>query len=90
MIRQMQITEARARLNELKNEMAPDETISITSRGREVFALMPWELYESMVETIEILSDPDLMQALQRGIADVKAGRVSDWEALKGELGVEL
>ncbi len=90
MIRQMQITEARARLNELKNEISPDETISITSRGRQVFALMPWELYESMAETIEILSDPDMMESMKRGVADVRAGRVSDWDALKRELGVEL
>jgi prevent-host-death family protein len=75
-IRQIQISEARRRLNELYKEMGPDETVSITSRGKQVFALMPWELYESLNETIAIMGDPVLMEALKRGIQDMNSGRV--------------
>jgi len=28
--------------------------------SRPVLAVMPWELYESLVETLEILGDPDM------------------------------
>ena len=90
MIRQIQISEARRRLNELYKEMGPDETVSITSRGKQVFALMPWELYESLNETIAIMGDPDLMEALKRGIQDMNSGRITDWEKVKQELGIEL
>jgi antitoxin YefM len=89
-IRQIQISEARRRLNELYKEMGPDETVSITSRGKQVFALMPWELYESLNETIAIMGDPDLMEALKRGIQDMNSGRITDWEKVKQELGIEL
>ncbi|MCX5856174.1 MAG: type II toxin-antitoxin system prevent-host-death family antitoxin [Deltaproteobacteria bacterium] len=90
MIRQMQISEARKRLNELHKEIGPDETVSITSRGKQVFALMPWELYESMTETIEILGDPALMASFERGLNDIREGRLTDWETVKKEMGVEL
>jgi len=89
-IRQIQISEARRKLNELYKEMGPDETVSITSRGKQVFALMPWELYESLNETIAILGDPDMMKAFKRGVQDIKSGKVNDWEKVKQELGIEL
>ena len=90
MIRQIQISEARKRLNELHKEIGPDETISITSRGKQVFALMSWELYESMTETMAILGDPDLMKSFERGLKDINEGRVTDWEVVKKELDIEL
>ena len=90
MIKQIQISEARRKLNELHKEMGPDETVSITSRGKQVFALMPWELYESLNETIAILGDPDMMKAFKRGVQDIKSGKVNDWEKVKQELGIEL
>jgi PHD/YefM family antitoxin component YafN of YafNO toxin-antitoxin module len=70
--------------------MGPDETVSITSRGKQVFALMPWELYESLNETLEIMGDPALMEALKRGVQDIKSGRMTDWEEAKTELQIEL
>jgi len=85
MIRQIQISEARRRLNALHKEMGPDETLSITSRGKQVFALMPWDLYESLIETIEIMGDPKLMKALKKGMQDIQSGRVTDWEKVKME-----
>jgi len=42
--------------------------------------------YESLKETNEILSDPELMESIKRGEADVKAGRVYEWEDIKKEL----
>jgi prevent-host-death family protein len=90
MIRQIQISEARRRLNELYKEMGPDETVSITSRGKQVFALMPWDLYESLNETIAIMGDPEMMKALKKGVQDIKSGRVTNWEKVKKELDIEL
>ena len=90
MIKQMQISQARKRLNELYKEMGPDETVSITSRGKQILALMPWDLYESLVETIEILGDPVMMKSLKKGARDIKSGRVTDWEKVKAELQIDL
>ena len=35
---------------------------------------------ESIVATLELESDPEAVRSLRRGIADVKAGRVTPWE----------
>jgi prevent-host-death family protein len=90
MVRQIQISEARKRLNELHRELGPNDTLSITSRGKQVFALMPWDLYESLVETVEILGDPVMMKSLKKGMRDIKSGKVTDWEKVKAELQIEL
>jgi prevent-host-death family protein len=90
MVRQIPISEARKRLNELHRELGPNGTLSITSRGKQVLALMPWDLYESLVETVEILGDPVLMKSLKKGARDIKSGRVTNWEKVKAELQIEL
>jgi len=36
------------------------------------------KLMEELLETVEILSDPDMMEAIQEGLQDVKAGRVTE------------
>ncbi len=88
MIKQMQITEARRKLNELYKELDPRDTISITSRGKQVYALMSWEMYEAIDETLSILGDPELMESFKKGIKDIQAGRVTDWEEVKKELDI--
>ena len=43
--------------------------------GTEVVA-MSLEEYESLMETIDVLSDEETMQALNEGLEDLEAGRV--------------
>ena len=43
------------------------------------------KLMSELMETFEILSDPDLMKAIKHGKADVKAGRVKELRALLKE-----
>jgi len=59
MVKQLSISEARKRITSLEDELAFDDAISITNHGKEVFALLRWETYESIAETLEILSDED-------------------------------
>jgi len=70
------ITEARNRFMKLPDQAAKNQVLAVTRRNKEVMAVMSWELYEGLLETLEILSDPELMNNLKRGIEDVKAGRV--------------
>ena len=43
-------------------------TEAITRRNKEVMAVMSWELYEGLLETLEVLSDPELMKHLRTAI----------------------
>jgi PHD/YefM family antitoxin component YafN of YafNO toxin-antitoxin module len=44
--------------------------------------------YESLLETLEVLSDKDLMAALAESDEDIAAGRIIPWEEVKRELGL--
>jgi len=81
------ITEARNRFMKLPDKAAKDQVLAVTRRNKEVMAVMSWELYEGLLETLEILSDPELMNDLKRGIEDVKAGRTHSLKEAYERLG---
>jgi len=74
-MQKISITEARNKFMKLPDQAAKHQILAVTRRNKEVMALMSWELYEGLLETIEVLSDPELMNHLKKGIDDVKAGR---------------
>ena len=43
------------------------------------------KLLEELLETVEILSDPDMMNAIREGLKDIKAGRVTELRKLLKE-----
>ena len=89
MRKELPITEARHALTSLPKRLAEDpSTVAITRRGKPVLAVMPWDLYESIVETLEIMGDDDLMAALRQGIKEIEAGKGVSWEKVKRELGL--
>jgi hypothetical protein len=47
------------------------------------------KLMGELMETIEVLSDPEMMKALKQGQEDVKAGRVKDLRSLLKEEHIE-
>lgn len=80
------ITEARSLLTALPDELASHpEAVTVTRRGKPVLAILPWELYESIVETLEIMGDEDLMASLRQGIREMQEGKLIPWEDVKAE-----
>src|SRR5215467_8780471 len=85
------IIKARDRLTSLPEELAEEPgAIAVTRRGEPVLAILPWELYESIVETLEILSDEDLMAALRQSIKEASEGKAVPWDRAREELSVGL
>ena len=74
-MKKLPITEARNKFMKLPDQAAKHKILAITRRNKEVMAVMSWELYEGLLETLEIISDPKLMNNLKMGLDDVKAGR---------------
>lgn len=88
MAKTVPFSEARARLSELLDEVrGSQEHVVITRNGRPVALLMSLDEYESLEETIEVLSDEDLMEQLRRSEEDVKAGRLVDLDDLLKKYG---
>jgi len=52
------------------------ESFAITQRGKIEGVLLNIEEYESLIETLEILSDRELVDSIKQGLKDVKAGRL--------------
>jgi len=43
------------------------------------------KLMEELMETVEILGDPEMMKNIQEGVEDIKAGRVKELHSLLKE-----
>ncbi len=90
MMRRLSMAEAReqlTRLSEILSEDAETAAATITRHGKPVLAVLPWAVYESIVETLDIMSDKELMASVREGIADVDEGRVIALDDALAELG---
>jgi PHD/YefM family antitoxin component YafN of YafNO toxin-antitoxin module len=85
------MAEARKQLPKLADalEKHPEiGAVKITRHGKPVLAVLSWDLYESVVETMEIMSDPELMAAFRQGVKEMEEGKGIPWEQVKKELGL--
>jgi prevent-host-death family protein len=82
------LADARARLSELVAEaQTTHERYEITRNGRPAAVLVAADDYEAMRETIAVLADSDLMQAVQEGLAQLHTGDALDEDQLAEYLG---
>ena len=81
------ITRAREALTGLPEKLQKKPaTVAVTRRGEPVLAILSWELYESLQETLEILADEDMMNALRQGLKEIEAGEGIPWDEAKADL----
>jgi antitoxin YefM len=80
--------DARRELTRLPEKLeANPGTVAVTRRGKPVLAIMTWEDYQAILETLEILSDDKAVEQLRRGIKEVKEGKTIPWKDAKVRLG---
>jgi len=60
----------------------------ITKRGKPVAMMMSIDDYESLLETLSILSDPKLMKRIKQAEKDIKNGNVKSLDKVEKELGI--
>lgn len=82
---------ARAReiLTQLPDKLEGDPSIGavgITRRGKPVLAVMSFDFYNSLMETLEIMGDPELMNTLRRSIREVKEGKLVPWSEIRQDI----
>jgi antitoxin YefM len=84
------ITKARNDLLDLPDrlERSDEGAVEVTKHGRPVLAVLRWDLYESLVETLEILSDPEMASSLRESLEDIKNGRLVSHEEARKRLGL--
>jgi len=71
------LSKAKASLSDFIRRVREEhESFAITHRGKVEGVLLSIDEYESLIETLEILSDGDLMAGIRRGLRDEKAGKL--------------
>ena len=88
---EMALMAARAKLSGLSRELKknPRTVVRITHRGKSSMTLMSSELYDTLVETLEAMSDPTVVEALRKSLADIQTGRVHTLDDVARRLGLE-
>lgn len=72
----------RGLLDIIKTMQEEDATITLTRNGEPVGVMMTPDRYEALLETIEILVDKDVLDALGASARDFQGGRVHEHEAV--------
>ena len=91
MTRVLPIMEARKQLTSLPEMLRHDgeiDVVEVTRRGKPVLAVMPWDLYEAVTETLEVMEDRELLAQLRQSIREMDSGALVPWEDAKKELGL--
>lgn len=72
------LAEARANLSRLVEQAATThERIEVTKNGRRSAVILSADDYDTIMETLDILSDADLVAAIVLGEAEVRRGETS-------------
>lgn len=81
------VTEAKKSLCELVREVDERfDRIIITRAGHPAAVLIAYDDYAGLEETIDIMSDPDLVKQIREGLEDIRAGRTVSLEDFDKEL----
>lgn len=85
------IFKARKRLKSLPKKLRKNPKngeVIITRHGKPVLAVLSWDLYESLMETIEIMGDEEMMGAIRQDIENEGDGPTYSLEEIKHEIGL--
>jgi PHD/YefM family antitoxin component YafN of YafNO toxin-antitoxin module len=89
-MKSMTLTEARNNLLTVAEaiEQQPGTVFGVLKRGKPLMTLMSTELYEALLETLEILSDEAVSAKLRRALKELEAGKGIPWVKAKKRLGI--
>ena len=77
------LADARAQLSKLVEEASSThERIEITKNGHRAAVLMGADDYDSLIETIAVLSDPELLSDHLEGLKDIESGNLLTMDEL--------
>lgn len=80
------VTKAKRELLDILKRMEEEQsTVALTRNGEPVGVLLTPRRYEALMETIEVLSDQEVLKALVKSAEDFSAGRVYSHEEVWSE-----
>lgn len=81
------LAEARANLSKLvESAVTTHERFDVTRNGERVAVLLSSDDYDSLLETLDILSNPEEVEAIRRADAEFETGETSTLEEVQAAL----
>ena len=81
------LAEARANLSRLVDEaITTHERIEVTRKGRRAAVILGADDYDSIMETLDILSDTELMRSIRAGEDELERGQSSTLDEVAAEM----
>lgn len=83
----LSLAEARAKLSKLvESAVTTHERFEVTRNGDRVAVLLGADDYDSLLETLDILSNPDEVAAIRAGLAELEAAEVYSADEIRAAL----
>jgi len=78
-------TEVGSHIDEILQEVE-QEIVRITRHNKPKAVIISYELYESLLETLEILSDSEMIESIQTAEREIAESEYVNWEDFKRNL----
>ena len=93
----LSISEAQRELTSLPEKFEEGlEAVTVTRYGKPIMAILPYQSYrelreaiDSLLETLEILQDKELMESFRQGVEELSQGKGQPLDDVLKELGWE-
>ncbi len=83
----LSLAEARANLSKLvESALVTHERFEVTRNGDRVAVLLSADDYDALLETVDILSRPEEVDAIRRGLADLESGDVTSVDEMRAAM----
>jgi antitoxin YefM len=87
MTRTVTLKELRPSLPEIVDSIDKNmDRYVVTRHGKPVIVMLSIEDYEALIETLDILADPEAKKGIRQGIRDAGQGRTRSWKEIKDSL----
>lgn len=89
MTKSVSLKELRPKLPKIMGEVdAKMDRFIITRRGKPIALIMSIDDYESLLETLDILSDKKLLKRIKKAEEDIKKGKVESLDKIEKEMDI--
>jgi antitoxin YefM len=83
----LSLADARANLSKIiESAVTTHERFDVTRNGDRVAVLLSADDYDALLETVDILSKPEEVEAIRRGLAELEVGETSTEEEVRASL----
>lgn len=83
----LSLADARANLSKLvESAVTTHERFEVTRNGDRAVVLLSADDYDALLETVDILSRPDEVDAIRRGLVDLETGELSSADDVRAAM----